>query len=377
MYADSVARVKGGEEASPGDLAVVFDRRRDRFLAVGLYDPHSPLRIRIVHRGAPVRVDAAFWREAVTRAYALRASLLATDTNAYRLLNGESDGTPGLVADVYADVLVLKVYTLAWGPWLDQVLASALELTGCTTAVLRLSRKVAVSADLPAGWRDGAVLTGALADSVVEFREHGVRLAADVLAGHKTGFFLDHRDNRRRVGELAHGRHVLDVFSYAGGFAAHALVGGAAEATALDVSPQALAVARANAARNGVAGRLHTIAGDAFAELARLGESGERYGLVVVDPPSFAKRASEVDGALRAYRRLTRLAVPLVEPGGTLVLASCSARVLAEAFYALQTEELDRSGRPWRELARTGHDVDHPAVFAEARYLKSLYVELG
>ena len=380
IYAGGVAQVKG--EGRAGDLAVVFDRRTDRFAAVGLYDPDSPIRIKVLHVGKPVRVDADFFAEVVRRAYALRAPLLATDTNAYRLLNGENDGTPGLIADVYAGVLVVKVYSLAWGPWLDTVVGALVRESGTGTVVLRLSRHVQRAEVLPEGWADGAVLRGALPDPEVIFREHGVALRANVVDGHKTGFFLDHRDNRRRVGAAcAKTRHtapatVLDVFSYAGGFAAHALVGGAREVTALDISKQALALAEANARLNLPDPPLRTIAGDAFGELATLGQSGRRFDIVVVDPPSFAKRAAEVEGALGAYRRLTRLAIPLVAPGGLLLLASCSARVPAEDFYALQLEELRRSGRGFTEVARTGHDVDHPVTFAEGAYLKSLYVRV-
>ena len=392
IYADSIERVKG--EGRAGDLAVVFDRRTDRFAGVGLYDPDSPIRIKVLHVGRPVRIDAAFFAEVVARAFALRAPLLATDTDAYRLLNGENDGTPGLIADVYAGVLVVKVYSLAWGPWLDVVADALAEVSGAGAVVLRLSRAVQRAEDLPEGWADGAVLRGALPDPEVIFREHGVALRANVLDGHKTGFFLDHRDNRRRVGAAcAKRRHpetrswrgdrhtapatVLDVFSYAGGFAAHALVGGAAEVTCLDISRQALDLAEENAHLNLADPPLRMIAGDAFGEMARLAAAGRRFDIVVVDPPSFAKRAAEVEGALRAYRRLTRLALPLVAPGGLLLLASCSARVPAEDFYALQLGELGRSGRGFTEVARTAHDVDHPVTFAEGAYLKSLYVRLA
>ena len=376
VYSESVERVKGTGRA--GDLAVVFDRRRDRFLAVGLYDPEGPIRIRVLHRGRPTRVDAAFFRRALAAALARRAGLLATDTTAYRLVNGESDGFPGLVVDVYAHVAVVKVYSAVWVPWLQVFERDLLAVSGATTLVLRLSRQLQRRAhELPPDWAEGAVRLGVLDDPEVVFREHGVRLRANVIAGHKTGFFLDHRANRLRVGRLSPKRRVLDVFSYAGGFSAHALAGGAAEVTAVDISAQALALAEANARLNVAAPALRTIADDAFAALASLAAEGEVFGVVVVDPPSFAKRASEVDGALQAYRRLTRLALPLVAPGGTLVLASCSARVTAEAFYALQLDELRRGRRAFREAARTGHDADHPADFAEARYLKTLYVEVG
>jgi len=377
VYTDSIERIKGEEAASPGDLAVMFDRRRDRFLAVGLYDPASPIRIKVLHQGQPARVGPAFFRERIAAAKAFRGPLLATDTNSYRLLNGENDGFPGLIADVYAEVLVVKVYSEIWVPWLDTFQAALLQSSGCTTLVLRLSRGMQQSAVLPEGWKDGAVLHVWIESPEVDFHEHGVVLTANVIKGHKTGFFLDHRHNRRRVGELAAGKRVLDIFSYAGGFAVHALVGGATSVTALDISAQALELAKANAARNGVGERLTTVAGDAFLELEKLQKKGQRYDLIIVDPPSFAKRAAEVPGAVQAYRRLTRLAIPLVAPGGILLLASCSARVSAEDFYSFQLEELQHSDREYKELDRTGHDVDHPVSFPEGSYLKSIYIKLS
>ena len=382
VYSDSVEQVKGDGQA--GDLAVIFDRRRDSFVAVGLYDPASPIPIKVLHAGKPARIDAAFFTECVGRAFAKRASLIAGEdddrpTTAYRLLNGENDGFPGLIADVYEHVLVLKVYTPAWAPWLEHVQAALVEASRATTVVLRLSRRVQTDAAKPDHWRDGAVLLGELPDPTVVFREHGVRLAANVLLGHKTGFFLDHRAGRRRVGELAAGRRVLDVFSYAGGFAVHALVGGASDVTCVDISAHALELARANAALNvaDADARLTTVAEDAFAALARFARDGDRFGLVIVDPPSFAKSAREVPGALQAYRRLTRAALPLVaDGGGILVLASCSARVPAEEFFALQDEELRASGRAFEVFDRTGHDVDHPVGFREGAYLKTMWVRL-
>ena len=373
IFATGIERLRGKGRA--GDLAVVFDRHTDRFLAVGLYEPNAPLAIRILHAGGPVRIDQAFFAQRVAEAHRRRAPLLAGDTNAYRLLNGANDGTPALVADVYDRALVLKVYSKAWVPWLDLLLEPLRAATGCTSVVLRLSRKLAADPSLPEHWTEGRVLLGHLESPSCIFREHGVELRAHLVAGHKTGFFLDHRHNRRLIGERAKDKTVLDVFSYAGGFSAHALAGGARSATALDISRPALDLALDNAALNGRRDRLQTIAGDAFRELEALRASGRRFDLVVVDPPAFAKNASERDRALRAYRSLTQLAVPLVAPGGLLLLASCSAPIEAEAFYDLQHEVLRSLARPYRERLRTSHDLDHPVTFAQAAYLKSLYVD--
>ncbi|PHI20596.1 SAM-dependent methyltransferase [Lewinellaceae bacterium SD302] len=364
-------------EGKSGDLAIIFDRRKDRFIGLGLYDPDSPIRIKVLHQGSPAKVDQSFWANKVAVARALRENLLATETNSYRLLNGESDGFPGLIADVYAHVLVIKVYSLIWAPWLKAILEELLKVSDCKTVVLRLSRRVAGATDKPADWEDGIILQGQLEDEEIVFREHGILLKANVLQGHKTGFFLDHRHNRKRVGELAEGKSVLDIFSYAGGFSVHALGGGANEVTALDISEQALSVARENVALNFPAtDNFQTLSGDAFEVLDKLAQRRMTYDLVVCDPPSFAKSENEIEGALKAYRRLTKLTVPLVAKGGILLAASCSARVDADTFFALQHAVLTEIGRPYEVIERTHHDLDHPATFREGNYLKSVYLRL-
>ena len=375
LFDGAVERVKGTGRA--GDLAVVFDRKRDRFLGVGLYDPDSPIRVRVLHQGSPVTVDAAFFATRIAAARARRQPLLEGDTTGYRLLHGENDGLPGLVTDVYADVAVVKLYTAAWFPWLEAVLPAIRAAAGTDTVVLRLARNlVAPAADY--GLADGQLLSGTLDEPTVIFREHGVRFRANVVTGHKTGFFLDHRANRRRVGELAAGQDVLDVFSYAGGFSTHALAGGAYRAVSVDTSEPALAAARANVALNGQADdpRHETIAGDAFRVLADLARRQEQYGLVIVDPPSFAKRERERAGALAAYRKINTLAIPLVAPGGVLLAASCSARVPAEDFFTVVEQVVRKSGRRFKLLDRTFHDLDHPIGFPEGAYLKSVYYRL-
>lgn len=374
IYDQSIERIKG--EGKAGDLAVIFDRRKDKLLGVGLYDPDSPIRIKALHVGGAIRVDQDFFREKVQAAFDLRAPLLATDTNSYRLLNGENDGFPSFIADVYDQVLVVKLYSLIWQPYFDLVLPELLAVSKCKTVVMRLSRNVQQLPDRPENWQDGHVIHGKLTDPEVIFREHGLQFRANVIAGHKTGFFLDHRYNRKRVGALSRGRSVLDIFSYAGGFSVHALGGGAERVISLDISAQALEVAAANVALNFTDPAHEIMAADAFIAMATLAEQGQQFGLVVVDPPSFAKRESEVAGALKAYRRLTRLALQLVEPNGILLLASCSARVAAPDFYALQLEELKKTGRPFKELEKTAHDVDHPIGFPEGAYLKSVYYQL-
>jgi len=332
-----------------------------------------------LHQGAPLQIDTDFFRARIAGAKAVREQLLATDTNGYRLLHGENDGFPGLVTDVYAGVAVIKLYSPVWFPWLAQLLPLIVEAAGAATAVLRLARNVEQSASA-LGLTDGQVLHGELAEEDVVFREHGIQFVANVVQGHKTGFFLDHRENRRRIGELSEGREVLDVFSYAGGFSIHALGGGAAAVTSLDISAPALALARTNARLNFGADaslRHETLTEDAFEALARLAKEGRIFDVVIVDPPSFAKRDKEIPGALSAYRKINALAIPLVAPGGVLLAASCSARVPAEDFFRVAEGTLQASGRHFTVEDKTFHDVDHPIGFPEGAYLKSAYYRLA
>lgn len=389
LFDGAVASVKG--EGQPGDLAVIFDRKKDRFMGIGLFDPASPIRIKVLHQGEPVKINVDWFADRIETARKLRAPLLKKNTDGYRLLHGENDGLPGLVVDVYARVAVLKLYSAIWEPWLEELLPHIAKAGRVETIVRREARILSSSGGAAGKARGssgrGRVIYGpdpwasGVADDLVAgeviFREHNLKVVANVLAGHKTGFFLDHRHNRKRVGELAEGQDVLDVFSYAGGFSIHALRGGAYRVVSLDISAPALEMARRNVALNfGEDPRHEAIVGDAFQELDRLAKQGEQFGIVVVDPPSFAKREKEVPGALDAYRRINALAVPLVKPGGILLSASCSARVSAEDFFTTIERVLKRSGRPYRELERRFHDIDHPVSFPEGAYLKAIYYRL-
>jgi 23S rRNA (cytosine1962-C5)-methyltransferase len=244
--------------------------------------------------------------------------------------------------------------------------------------MLRLSREAqARPADLHE-LADGMALVGDAPNGPVMFGENGLRFAADLLRGQKTGFFLDQRDNRARVERLAAGRRTLNVFAYTGGFSLYAARGGAPTVTSVDISAGALADAERNFALNrddpGVAAAQHvTLAGDAFRVLADLRAQGRKFDLVIVDPPALAVREGQAAGALDAYARLTRLALGVAAPGGALMLASCSARVPSDDFYAAVLRAATMAGRPLTEIERTGHALDHPIGFPEGAYLKALF----
>ena len=376
LYAESIR--SQSREGESGDLAVIFDRGR-KLLALGLYDPDSPIRIRILHRGAPRPIDRVFFAERLRAAAAERAHLAAEGTNAYRVVNGESDGLPGLVLDRYVDTLVLKLYTAAWQPHLPEVLAAVEAALAPERVVLRLARGVAASFAARGGAADGDVLRGPALDGPIVFRERGLALRCDPARGQKTGFFLDQRDNRARVAKLARGRDVLDAFSYTGGFGLSAARGGASRVLSLDASRIALDEARANFALNrddrAVAACSHELAlGDAFEELPLLSEARRRFDLVVLDPPALTRTRSDVAGALRAYARLAELGARLLADGGDFVMASCSARVGADDLAVALAAGSARAGRRLREVERTAHACDHPVRFREGAYLKCLFM---
>jgi len=367
---------KQSKEGNAGDLAIIYDNKKNKFLALGLYDPFSPIRIKLIQFKKSARINNEWFHQKITAAYEKRQSLLATDTNSYRLVHGENDGLPSLIADVYADVLVVKLYSLIWLPYLSDIFKNLLEISKCKTLVLRLSRNVQQQKDALQGLEDGQVLYGNLENEVIVFKEHGVLFSANVIHGHKTGYFLDHRHNRKHIGTLSKGKSVLDIFSYAGGFSVHALAGGAKEVVSLDISAQALEMAKDNVRLNKLEANHKILVGDAFEKMELLNQQNKKFDIVVVDPPSFAKRDSERERAIRSYGQLTKLAIKLVAKNGLLVMASCSSRVSADEFFRTVIYELERSNKRFEEINRTFHDVDHPIGFPEGAYLKCGYFQL-
>ncbi len=367
-------------EGQAGDLAVIFDRKR-RFLAIGLYDPASPIRVRVLHQGKPRTVDEQFLREKLTVAAGLRRPLLASETNGYRLVHGENDGLPGLVIDRYAQTCVIKIYSAAWFAHLKDVLTGLQHEIRLERVVLRLARQA--EAALEPAWElsDGMVLTGPPVSGPIRFSENGLVFEADVLRGQKTGFFLDQRDNRRRVEERTTGKSVLNVFAYSGGFSLYAARGGAHTVISLDSSQPALRAAEEIFALNSsvaeIAAAKHEIlVADAFVAMKEMAARQQQFDMVIIDPPSFAKRASEVDGAMRAYARLIQLGLALVRPHGTLVMASCSSRIEADAFYDLIHDTARGSRMQLRDVEVFGHVLDHPIGFREGAYLKCMFARV-
>lgn len=359
-------------DGAVGDLAVLFDRNR-KFVAIGLWDPTSPIVMRVLHRGDPALIDSDFLARAIDRSIAIRAPLLDdSTTTGYRLVHGENDQLGGLVVDQYGKALVVKIDTAAWLPYLNHVASALLEAVSVDRVVLKASRSA--DAGLPGSVRRNPTVYGDESDRYARFVENGLQFDADLFQGQKTGHFLDQRDNRSMVASLAVGGTLLDVFCNTGGFGVHAGAAGATHVHSVDSSPYAIE-ATAHHLNLNVDPRLvqtSSTIGDAFDVLAALARSKQRFDTVIVDPPSFASKARSVPSALAAYRRLTTLALKVLKSGGWLVQASCSSRIDAELFAKTVEAEI-AVGYSISELWRTGHPLDHPIGFAEGSYLKAVF----
>lgn len=378
LFADAITRQS--HEGKPGDLAVIFDNKR-RFLAIGLYDPHSPIRVRVLHYGQSATLNNDWFKNKIQAALTLRAPLANTGhTTGYRVIHGENDGLPGLVLDRYDKTYVMKLYTTAWLPHLEQILAIILTLIPAKRIVLRMSRTMLNQPEHLYTLKNGHILHGSSVTHPISFQENGLTFMADVVRGQKTGFFFDHRHNRAKVETLAKGKRVLNVFAYTGAFSLYAARGGAKRVMSLDISQPALSAALRNFKHNDDeairACRHDLLVGDAFQSLFDLHRSKRSFDMVIVDPPSFAKNQTEVAGALGAYGRLTRLALQVLRPGGVLVMASCTGRVTAEMFADTVQKGIERSGREATPIAQTAHALDHPITFPQGAYLKCLFTRL-
>lgn len=372
VYAERVK--EANRPGVTGETAVIYDRR-DRFLGIGLFDAGSPLRVRMLHTGAPVTVNQAWWRSRLNTALDKRRRLFGAETDGYRWISGENDGWPGLVLDRYAGTVVLKLYSAVWLPRLAEVETMLRAALAPEALVLRLSRNIQDIARKEFGVTEG--FRGEPGEETVIFTENGLRFEAEVRHGQKTGFFLDQRDNRKRAGELARGRDVVNAFSFSGGFSVYAARGGAKSVTDVDISAHALASAKRNFALNpSLSGVPHTgEQSDAFAWLAN--SAPRKAGLVITDPPSLAKRETERAGAITAYEKLAASALRHVAPGGVLLAASCSAHVSETEFFGAVLKAARKSGGRVETLWTAGHAADHPVTFPEAAYLKALALRVG
>ena len=361
IFRDAIA----GAVPPPGEAVTVLDRR-GRPLALGLCDASS-LAVRIFSTDPRRDLDGALIDDRVRAAIALRQRVVPAETDAYRLIHGEGDRLPGVVCDRYGEYAVLKLDGDGVAKLREpivEVLREHLPRVGVSALVERTTRRESAGASL---------VFGDAPPEEVAVRERGMLLLANLWAGQKTGLFLDHRESRARVRALARGMRVLNLYGYTGGFSVAAALGGAPETLTIDIAKPALELAARTFARNGFDPEHHrTDAGDVPAKLSALQERGERFDLIVADPPNFAPNARSVDRALESYQKLHAACCGLVVPGGLYLAASCSSHVRAGAFVDTLREGARRARAHLTVLEQHGAPADHPRplAFPEGDYLK-------
>lgn len=379
VYANAIDRVEG----KPALGATVVVRAHDgRFLARAAYSPHSQIRLRVwsLDEGEPI--DHAFFKRRVQRAFAHRQAFVR-DTGAVRLIFGEADGLPGLIVDYYVEdsgagrgQLVCQFMAAGVEAWKEAIVAALVGATGCPNVYERSDVSIREKEGLE---QATGVLAGDAPPETLVTRENGVRYHVDVRTGHKTGFYVDQRENRALVQAYAAGRDVLNCFCYTGGFSLAALGGGAKRVVSIDSSGEALALARANVEANGFdPERAQWLDADAFRTLRSLVDAGDRFDLVVLDPPKFAPAREHVDRAARAYKDINLSGFRLLRPGGLLFTYSCSGAIDADLFQKIVAGAAADARVDARILKRLGAGLDHPllAAFPEGEYLKGLLLQI-
>lgn len=381
IYANAIERVDG----RPASGATVVVRAADgRFLARAAYSPHSAIRLRMWSFDETEPIDHAFFKRRIQNALAYRRAFVS-GTGAVRLVFGEADGLPGLIVDHYSgwtgdgstphEQLVCQFMAAGVDAWKPAIVQALLGVTGCANVYERSDVSIREKEGLE---QTTGVLAGQAPPQALMVEENGVRYRVDVQHGHKTGFYIDQRDNRWLVQQHAAGRDVLNCFCYTGGFSLAALRGGASRVVSIDSSGEALQVARANLAVNDFGpARAQWHDADAFKTLRQLYDAGERFDLIVLDPPKFAPSREHVDRAARAYKDINLSGFKLLRPGGLLATYSCSGAIGMDLFQKIVAGAAADAGVDARILRRLSAGVDHPMLtsFPEGEYLKGLWLQ--
>jgi 23S rRNA (cytosine1962-C5)-methyltransferase len=371
IYSNEVRMDATVKSLAPGTL-VTLRRTDETPLGVAMFNPHTLLAARLLDRDAARPIGRRFLGRRLERALRLRERLF--DAPYYRLVHAEADGLPGLIVDRFGSVVVVQSNSAGMALLEPLVLDAVGELLEPEAIVLRNDSPVRELEGLPT---ETKVPRGTI-DGPIPVHEGGAVFAADLITGQKTGWFFDQRDNRRFVAALSRSTRVLDLYCFSGGFAVRAALAGAAAILGVDRSESALALAAEAAQRNGVSEICTFGRAEAFAEAARLAAAGERFDIVIADPPAFAKSRKDVPAALRGYRKLARLAASVTAAGGILFLASCSFNIGEAEFAEAVRRGLADAGRSGRILRAAGADADHPVhpSLPETAYLKTVTLAL-
>jgi 23S rRNA (cytosine1962-C5)-methyltransferase len=368
IFSGAIHAVKG--DPADGDVVDVCDSRED-FIAQGTYNSRSQIAVRLLTWDREEVVDHDFWRRRLKAAIDGRVSLIADPTTtAYRLVNAESDGLPGLIVDRYGDWLVLQALTAGIERYKQDIVSELNDLAQPKGVVERSDADVRTKEGLPPSIGN---LGGELAPAHIEIQERGLRFQIDVHTGHKTGFYLDQRDNRALLTDYVAGSEVLNAFSYTGAFSVYAASAGAAHVVNVDTSGEALKLAESNMALNGYADRpAEYIQADVFEQLRAFRDRGTRFDAIILDPPKFAHSKGQVAAACRGYKDINLLALKLLRPDGILFTFSCSGLVSIDLFQKVVFGASADAGRQAQILHRLSQPSDHPTLlsFPEGAYLK-------
>ncbi len=368
IFSGAVDRIEGNP--ADGDVVDVWDSRA-RFIARGIINQRSQIVVRILTWDQDVRIGEGFWRGRLERAINARESLAATPLiDAYRLVHAEADGLPGLIVDRYGPWLVVQFLSLAVERHKNTIIDHLADLTAPQGIFNRSDDAVRE--------KEGSIpvagpIWGEVPPDLVEIAEHGFRFLVDIKMGHKTGFYLDQRDNRKIASPYFRGAEVLNAFAYTGAFAVYAVAGGATRIINVDTSEDALKLAERNMRRNGFGGREDVYAAaDAFELLRTYRDYGWHFDAIVLDPPKFAPSKTQVEGAMRGYKDINLLGMKLLRPGGYLITFSCSGAINTDLFQKVLFEAAVDAKRDVHIVERLGQGADHPVLltFPESQYLK-------
>jgi len=370
IFSGAIEKVEGSP--SNGEIVQIFTSNKTH-IGSGSFSPSSQIRVRVWSFNPEEKIDTDFFRSKISLASSLRENIIDTsNTNAYRIINAESDVLPGLIVDRYSDYLVC------------QFLSSGAEFNKKTiTEILDENFKpkgIFERSDVEVRTKEGlqpvkGLLKGTINDELIEVKENGYKFFVDVKNGHKSGFYLDQRDNRKLLSEFSKGKNVLNCFSYTGGFSVYALASGAEKITQVEASASALDLSLKNIEINNFdSASVENINGDVFEVLRKFRDERKTFDLIVLDPPKFAESASQIQKASRGYKDINLLALKLLNPGGILFTFSCSGHILQELFQKIVAGAALDSGREVKMIKQLTQSADHPVAlnFPEGLYLKGL-----
>jgi 23S rRNA (cytosine1962-C5)-methyltransferase len=370
IFSGAIEKVEGNP--SNGQTVQIFTSDK-KLIGNGSFSPSSQIRVRVWSFNPEENIDADYFRRKISLAQSLREKIIdGSKTNAYRIINAESDGLPGLIVDRYADYLVCQF--LSSGSEVNkEIIIEILNDTFKPTGIYERSDvEVRTKEDLQP---TQGLLKGTVPDDLIEIRENGFKFLVDIKGGHKTGFYLDQTNNRALVSEFSRGKNVLNCFSYTGGFSVYALASGAQKVTQIESSSSALEIANKNIELNGLdISNIENINDDVFKVLRKFRDERKTFDVIILDPPKFAESTSQIQQASRGYKDTNLLAIKLFNPGGILFTFSCSGHISPELFQKIVAGAALDSGREVKIIRQLTQSADHPISlnFPEGLYLKGL-----